>query len=158
MSSPRERRVWRDRIHGFRSRWRLTPRQVGCFFLWTSGIHVGIVAADPGLYRHFADGALVPGLQSLWLSTYMPHSTVAGLLVAAGEAVLALLLLGPSRWHRLGWAGTILFHVALMCFGWGFWLWCLPALGVLVSGARTDWSDPDGPGSSRSMTVVDLKQ
>ena len=34
----------------------------------------------------------------------------------------------------------------------------LPALGVLVSGARTDWSDPDGPGSSRSMTVVDLKQ
>jgi hypothetical protein len=108
------------------------------FFLWTSGIHVGIVAADPGLYRHFADGALVPGLSAAWRSTFMAHASVAGLLVAAGEATLALLLLGPWPWRRVGWIGAIAFHLALMCFGWGFWLWCVPALALLVRGAAAD--------------------
>jgi hypothetical protein len=116
----------------------LSPRFVGWFFLWTSGIHVGIVAADPGFYRHFADGSLLPGLTGVWDSLFMTHAAASGLVVAAGQAVLATLLLGPRRWHRVGWAGTIAFHVALMCFGWGFWLWCVPALTLLVRGARAD--------------------
>jgi hypothetical protein len=24
------------------------------------------------------------------------------------------------------------FHLALMLFGWGFWLWCIPALAFAV--------------------------
>jgi hypothetical protein len=131
------------------------PRYVGWFFLWTSGIHVGIVAAGTDFYRHFADQALVPGLSAAWRSAYMSHATAGGLTVAAGEALLGLLLLSPA-WarRRWGWAGTIAFHVALMCFGWGFWLWCLPALALLVPGARADRTTPDGPGSSRPMTVA----
>jgi hypothetical protein len=131
------------------------PRYVGWFFLWTSGIHVGIVAAGTDFYRHFADQALVPGLSAAWRSAYMSHATAGGLTVAAGEALLGLLLLSPA-WarRRWGWAGTIAFHVALMCFGWGFWLWSLPALALLVPGARADRTTPDGPGSSRPMTVA----
>jgi hypothetical protein len=128
---------------------------VGAFFLWTSGIHVGIVAADPVVYRHFADGSLLPGLATLWASAFMAHPAASGLVLAAGEALLAGLLLGGHRWRRVGWAGTIVFHVALMCFGWGFWLWCVPALALLVRGARSDRESPEGPGSSRAMTLVD---
>jgi len=135
--------------------WAPRPRHVGWFFLWTSGIHVGIVASDTDFYRHFADGALVPGLRSAWQSVFMTNASLGGLVVAAGEALLGLLLVARSRsWRRLGWAGTIVFHLALMCFGWGFWVWCVPASGVLVAGARRDLADLDGPGSSRTMTVV----
>lgn len=46
---------------------------VGGFFVWTAGIHVSIVAADTGFYRHFADGALVPGLSDAWRVVFMAH-------------------------------------------------------------------------------------
>ena len=132
----------------------LSARFVGLFFLWASGIHVGIVAADPAFYRHFADGSLLPGLTAVWDSVFMAHAAASGLVVAAGEALLAALLLGPPQWHRVGWAGTIAFHLALMCFGWGFWLWSVPALAVLVRGAVADRASTDGPGSSQPMTQV----
>lgn len=130
-----------------RARHRALPaRFVGWFFLWTSGIHVGIVAADTGFYRHFADGALMPGLAEAWRSAFMPNAVLGGLAVAAGEAALGLLLLGSRARRRIGWAGTIVFHVALMAFGWGFWVWSLPALGLLLWGARADLRDPaEGP-------------
>jgi hypothetical protein len=121
-----------------RSTWNVPARHVGLFFVWTSGIHVGIVAADPALYRHFADGALVPGLAEAWRSTFMIHATTAGLVLAAGEGELGLLLLKSWPRRRMGWVGTIVFHLALMCFGWGFWVWSLPALTVLLRGARHD--------------------
>ena len=136
--------------------WTLPPAYVGWFFLWTSGIHVGIVAADAGLYRHFADGALVPGLATAWSSAFMSHPAVGGLVVAAGEAALALLLLlGSTRWRRVGWAGTITFQAALLCFGWGFWLWSVPAIALLVRAAVADGRAADGPWSSQPMTLVD---
>lgn len=134
----------------------LRPRYVGWFFLWTSGVHVGIVAAGPELYQHFADGALVPGLSAAWRSAFMADPSVGGLVVAVGEALLGLLLLSADlRRRRVGWAGTIAFHVALMCFGWGFWMWCVPAVALLGRGAWQDRSSVEGPGSSRPMTVVD---
>jgi hypothetical protein len=123
----------------------LSARWVGLFFLWTSGIHVGIVAADPGLYRHFADGALVPGLSTAWRASVMPRAALAGLVVAAGEAALALLLLCSRPWRRLGWMGAIAFHLALMLFGWGFWLWSVPALGLLLRGTAADWQATANP-------------
>jgi hypothetical protein len=138
-----------------RTRWFVVaPRHVGVFFLWTSGIHLGIVAADPGFYRHFADGALVPGLTDAWGSLFMAHAGIAGLVVAAGEALLAVLLLGPRWWRRLGWIGTVAFHAALMCFGWGFWLWCLPVMALLVRGAAADWRSEDEPRSSQSVRLA----
>jgi hypothetical protein len=35
--------------------------------------------------------------------------------------------------------GVIGFHALLMLFGPGIWLWCVPALAVLVATARADW-------------------
>ena len=36
------------------------------------------------------------------------------------------------------WYGVLAFHLLLMLFGFGFWLWSIPALVVLVWLARRD--------------------
>ena len=111
---------------------------VGAFFLWTSGVHLGIVAADPRLYRHFADAGLFPFVRSGWDTIVMRDPVVWGLLLMVGEAALGALLLVGGRAAGWGWYGVIAFHLLLMLFGVGFWLWCLPALGVLFVLARRD--------------------
>jgi hypothetical protein len=40
---------------------------------------------------------------------------------------------------RTSWAAVIAFHLLLMLFGWGLWIWCPPALAVLVPLAVRDW-------------------
>jgi hypothetical protein len=110
----------------------LVRRLVGELFLVTTGVHVGIVMTDAGSYRDFADSA-VPGVRSAWADVFMAHPAFWGLAVAAGELTIAVLILLGGRWARLGLLGAIGFHVALLLFGWGFLLWCVPALALLVA-------------------------
>jgi hypothetical protein len=112
---------------------------VGGFYLSMGGVHLGIVAADPELYRRFADRALLPFVRNGWADIFMVAPVFWGLCLAAGETVLGVLLLTGGRAAKLGWAGVIAFHVLLMLFGWGIWVWCLPALAVLVPLAVRDW-------------------
>lgn len=116
------------------------PRAVvGCFFLWTSGIHVGIVAAGTDFYRDFADGASLPWVADAWREVFMAAPVAWGLALAAGELALGLLLLRGGTAARVGWVGVIAFHVALVLFGWGFMLWSGPALAFLTWAATRDW-------------------
>jgi hypothetical protein len=85
----------------------------------------------------------------------MAHPAVYGLLLAAGETSLGILLLVGGRFATVGWAGVIVFHVLLMLFGYGTWLWCLPALAVLVHLARRDTSTLWGRPSARVRTTAD---
>ena len=118
---------------------RRVRRFTGCLFLFTSGIHVGLVAADPQFYRPFADQALVGFVRTGWSEIFMANPVLWGLMLAAGEAALGVLLLAPAaRAVRVGWAGVIGFHLLLMLFGFGFWLWALPVLAVLVPAAVRD--------------------
>jgi hypothetical protein len=104
---------------------------VGCFFLCTAGVHVGIVMADPRFYAPFGDAALLGFVQRGWSEVFMAHPAAWGLAVAAGEALLGALLVVGGRAARVGWVGVLTFTVLLMLFGFGFWLWSVPALGVL---------------------------
>jgi hypothetical protein len=117
----------------------LARRVVGSFFLFTAGVHLGIVASDAEVYRHFADSSLVPPLRDAWAEVFMATPSAWGLAVMAGELTLGLLLLAGGTWARAGWVGVIGFHVALMLFGWGFWIWSVPVLVFLVVAARRDW-------------------
>ena len=112
---------------------------VGGFFLTTAGINVGIVVADPETYRHFADGAYLDFVRRLWDDVVMVHPSFWGLLLAAGELVLGWLLLASGRAARVGWVGVIAFHLLLMMFGPGIWVWCIPALVGMFAAARADW-------------------
>jgi hypothetical protein len=110
----------------------------GGLFLSTGGVHLGIVAAGTGFYRHFADHAL-PFVHDGWATVFMAAPAFFGLCLFAGETLMGVLLLAGGRWARAGWLGVIAFQVLLMLFGVGFWLWSLPALAVLVPLARADW-------------------
>ena len=112
----------------------------GGFFLLTAGIHLGIVVAGPSFYTHFADGALLPLVRTGWADVFMAAPAFWGLCLFSGEAVAGALLLSGGPAARVGWVAVIAFHVLLMLFGVGFWVWSLPALVLLVLLARSDWS------------------
>jgi len=122
-----------------RHRPELARTVVGGFYLSMGGVHLGIVAADPRFYGPFADRALLPFVRDGWADIFMAAPVFWGLCLVAGETTLGILLLIGGRAAKLGWAGVIAFHALLMLFGWGIWVWCLPALAVLVPLAIRDW-------------------
>jgi hypothetical protein len=117
---------------------------VGGFYLTMAGVHLGLVSADAQVYRHFADHGLFPFVRDGWQTIVMAHPSIWGLLLMTGELTLGTLLLVGGRAARWGWIGVIVFQALLMLFGFGFWLWSVPALVVLILLARRDLA-PDGP-------------
>jgi hypothetical protein len=112
---------------------------VGGFYLFTGGVHLGIVAAGTGFYRDFADQALFPFVRDRWADVFMPHAVFWGLCLMLGETTLGILLFLGGRWAKVGWVGVIAFNALLVLFGWGFLLWSVPAVGILTFLAVRDW-------------------
>lgn len=112
---------------------------VGGFFACMGGVHVGLVAADASVYRSFADEALFGFVRTGWSDVFMATPEVWALLLAAAEITVGVLLLVGGRAARVGWAATVVFHVLLMLFGFGIWLWSVPVIVFLVWAARRDW-------------------
>jgi hypothetical protein len=110
---------------------RLARSLVGGFFLVMGGVHLGLVSADPEVYRHFADHGLFPFVRTGWQEIVMAAPAVYGLALMAGEITAGTLLLVGGRAARIGWIAVISFHVLLMVFGWWVWAWSLPALALL---------------------------
>ncbi|WP_192476346.1 hypothetical protein [Arthrobacter sp. AET 35A] len=115
---------------------------VGGFFLFTGGVHVGIVAADPQFYAAFANEATLPFVTEAWRQVFMAQPVGWGLALAVGEATLGVLLLRGGTAAKLGWLGVIAFHLGLMLFGWGFWLWSVPFLAIVLPAALKDLRAP----------------
>lgn len=122
-----------------RKRLNLPRKIVGGLFLYTGGIHLGIVAADANIYAPFAQEALFPFVEDAWRVIVMSNPSAWGLVLSLGEASLGVLLLLGGVWAKVGWVGVIAFHVALMLFGFGFWLWSVPALLFLIPSAIAYW-------------------
>ena len=159
-----EPRTSLDAVPRQRTRASDVRRFVGGFYLVMGGINAGIVAADAATYRTFADGSFWPFVTDTWRDVVMAHPVPWLLALAAGEVVLGLLLLRGGAGARVGWTGVIVFHVLLMSFGLGFWLWSVPALLVLVPAARSDWpalgvaapaTNAPAPGTPPSPPLVD---
>jgi hypothetical protein len=107
----------------------------GFVALFGSGaaIHTFLALVTPDSYQPFADAALFDWTRDAWQQIFMAHPTIWALLLAAAELTIASLLV---RARRIGYVCVILFHLALMLFGWGFWLWSVPALAFAVPAAR----------------------
>lgn len=116
----------------------LGPSLVGGFFLVMGGVHLGLVAADPEVYRHFADHGLFPFVRDGWREIVMAAPAAYGLLLMAGEITAGSLLLVGGGAARIGWCAVIVFHLLLLLFGWWIWVWCVPALALLTWLARSD--------------------
>jgi hypothetical protein len=111
---------------------------VGGFFLVMGGVHLGLVSADPEVYRHFADHGLFAFVRDGWRDIVMAAPAVYGLLLMAGEITAGVLLLVGGRTARIGWSAVLVFHLLLLLFGWWIWVWCVPALVLLTWLARRD--------------------
>jgi hypothetical protein len=118
---------------------------VGGFLTCMGGIHVGIVGADPETYRSFGEPALFGFVREGWAEVFMADPRFWGLLLAAAEITVGVLLLVGGRAARVGWALTVVFQLLLMLFGFWIWAWCLPAIAFLVWAARRDWPRLERP-------------
>ncbi|GAB7006659.1 hypothetical protein JCM18899A_41320 [Nocardioides sp. AN3] len=135
---------------------RVGRRIVGGFFVWTGGIHVGILAADPSTYRHFADQALLGFVSRGWSDVFMAQPRLWALALAIAETAAGVLLLTRGRAVAVGWCAVIVFHALLLLFGFGFWLWAVPAIVVLSTLAwadRAEWRRA-GTRAGRHATAV----
>lgn len=128
----------RSQVPSARPHRRVGGPVVGGFFLSMGGVHLGLVAADPETYRHFADEGLFAFVRDGWQQIFMAHPAVFGLLLMAAETLVGVLLLVGGRYARAGWAAVIVFHVLLMLFGFGVWLWSVPVLVLVINLARRD--------------------
>jgi hypothetical protein len=135
------------------TRARTIRRFVGGFYLAMGGVNAGIVFADPQTYQHFADAAYLDFVTEQWNDIVMANPSFWGLLLAAGEILLGTLLLRGGPAARLGWVGVLVFHVLLMMFGPGIWLWCIPVLAVLIPAARADWPQLAGDQQTQAHHV-----
>jgi hypothetical protein len=130
---------------------------VGGFYLSMGGVHLGLVAADPQTYRHFADGGLFDFVREGWHDIFMSQPAAFGLSLMAAETVLGVFLLLGGRWATVGWTGAVVFHVLLMLFGFGFWLWCVPAIAALAHLARKDTTTIWG-GTAQPLSCAGLER
>jgi hypothetical protein len=112
---------------------------VGGFYLMMAGVHLGLVSADTEVYRPFADQGLFAFVRNGWQDIVMQHPAFWGLCLMTGEAVIGVLLLLGRRTARVGWVLVVVFHLLLMLFGFGIWLWSLPALALVWYLARADF-------------------
>jgi hypothetical protein len=123
----------------------------GVMFTGGAAIHAAIVVTGTETYQHFADTAFLPFVKAGWLSVFMPHAALLGLLLAAFELAVGLLILAGGPETRLGLLAAIAFHLGLMLFGWGFWLWSIPMLAMLVALLRFDFGNAMGSRRNQQM-------
>jgi hypothetical protein len=108
-------------------------------------------------YANFADGASIDFVRSTWRDLVVPHDEIwIGLLIAFELAVGVLALLGGRR-TQLAYGAAIAFHIALLAFGWGFFLWSVPmiaALATLLRAERTAHAaTTSGPSPARTRVA-----
>ena len=109
---------------------------LGGFYLTMAGINIGLAVGDPQKYDSFAHAAHFDWVSQAWQAIFMAQPAVWATLLGVGEVLLGVALLAGGRWSRLGYAGVIAFHLALLLFGWGVWLWAVPVLIAVVPTAR----------------------
>ena len=114
-------------------------RGVALLYIGGAVVHISLASFHARAYETFSDGALFHIVDSGWREVFMSDPRAWALLLALGEACLGAALLLGGRAARWGYVGVIVFHAALMSFGWGFWLWSVPALCFLVWLAHRDW-------------------
>ena len=120
---------------------------VGAMFAGGSVVHVAIVVTGTETYRHFVDTAFILFVKQAWLSVFMPHAALFGLLLAALELAVGLLILAGGRKTTIGLLAAIVFHLGLMLLGWGFWFWSAPMLAMLIALLRYDFGNAMRPRS-----------
>ena len=79
-------------------------------------------------YGDFADLSMLTFVTDTWRDVVAPHQGFFIGLLIAFEALTGVLVYLGGRLAAFGMVAIIGFHVGLMFFGWGFWIWSLPMI------------------------------
>jgi hypothetical protein len=83
-------------------------------------------------YSGFADSSYVRFVRETWRAVVAPNQLVFIPLLILFEASVGVLLLLGGRWARLGLVSAMGFHVALLAFGWWYYVWAIPMLVAMA--------------------------
>ncbi|WP_068400667.1 hypothetical protein [Kribbia dieselivorans] len=117
----------------------------GAFYTCMAGVHIGVVAADPQVYASYGESASMSWVSTLWADIFMARPGFWGLVAAAIEITIGVLLLVGGRASKLGWIAVAAFQVALILLGWLYLVWIVPALVIATLAARHDWPRLERP-------------
>ena len=104
---------------------------VAVLFLAAGALVNAVFLVTGNDYAKFADGSYIPFVRDTWRSLVVPNHHFFISLLVAFEAAVGVLVLSAGKRAQLGLAAAIAFHVALLSFGWGFYLWSVPMIGAL---------------------------
>ncbi len=105
---------------------------VGTLYIGAGALINSVYLAIGRSYAKFADTSYIPFVRHTWRSLVVPNVHVFIPLLIAYEAVVGVLVISGGRRTQLGYVGAIGFHVALLVFGWGFYVWSIPMLIALA--------------------------
>jgi hypothetical protein len=132
---------------------------VGVLYLAAGAAVNGFFLLRGDDYAKFADGSYIPFVRDTWRSLVVPnHELFIGLLIAF-EAAVGVLAFAGGRWTQVAYVAALAFHVALLSFGWGFYLWSLPMVAALLTLLRAERAPvaPEAPeGRARHALVGGL--
>lgn len=117
-----------ERVRDPRRWW---ARAFGWIFLGSAVTHLILVSTAPSSYDSFADGSWLPFVRHAWRSVLLPNVGYLIAVLIAFEAGVGLLILS-KRYRLTGIASAIAFNAALIMFGWGFCIWSLPVIALLL--------------------------
>ena len=104
---------------------------VAVLFLAAGALVNAVFLVTGNDYAKFADGSYIPFVRDTWRSLVVPNHYIFISLLVGFEAAVGVLVLSAGKRAQLGLASAIAFHVALLSFGWGFYLWSVPMIGAL---------------------------
>jgi hypothetical protein len=104
---------------------------LGLFFMAMGiGVHGAIILTNPQVYMGFGNGALIPLYRELSLRVIAALSPVLfGLLVAAFEIAVGLMVLNKQKYVKMGLLGMTVFEIALTPFDAIQFIWLGLAVG-----------------------------
>jgi hypothetical protein len=96
---------------------------VGVFFIIMAvGVNVVLAVVDPDQFMKLGDAPVIPFYAWFFQNVVAPAPQLIGILAAAGETTVGLLMLSGGRGRRLGLIGAIVFLIAITPLG----IWTLP--------------------------------
>jgi hypothetical protein len=107
-------------------------------------------------YDDFADLSMLTFVTDSWRDLVAPNQGFFIGLLIAFEAITGVLLYLGGRPAALSMVAVIGFHIGLMFFGWGFWIWSIPmivAVALLLRAQLQALSDAETASASAMSDV-----
>src|SRR3954471_10357323 len=106
---------------------------VGALYLGAGAFVNALLLVTGEDYHDFAARSYIRFVRDTWHSLVVPNHVFFISLLIAFEAAVGVLALAGGRLARIGLAAAVAFHIALLSFGWGIYLWSLPMIAALSS-------------------------